>query len=112
MLWDLAQSRHLAESQRLAKLVQEELNQALGIRDRGVKQAPFAVLLGATMPAILVELGFLSNGREEAKLLDPAYRLQLVDALVRAVTRYRAGLRQRSVAEGDQDASELGGRRR
>jgi N-acetylmuramoyl-L-alanine amidase len=90
ILWDLAQSRHLAESQSFATLVQDELNQALGLRDRGVKQAPFRVLMGAAMPAVLVELGFLSNPEEEAKLVQPAYQQELVDALVRAVARYRA----------------------
>ncbi len=90
ILWDLAQSRHLAASQRLANLIQEELNGALGLRDRGVKQAPFRVLMGAAMPAVLVELGFLSNPREEDLLQDPAHRAELVEALVRAVTRYRA----------------------
>jgi N-acetylmuramoyl-L-alanine amidase len=89
MLWDLAQSRHLTESQRFAALVQQELNQTLELRDRGVKQAPFRVLVGATMPAVLVELGFLSNPSEEEKLGDPAYRLRLVDALVNAVAEYR-----------------------
>ena len=68
ILWDLAQSHHLAESQRFAGLVQQELNQALALRDRGVKQAPFRVLVGAAMPAVLVELGFLSNPEEEKKL--------------------------------------------
>ena len=90
ILWDLAQSHYLAESQRLATLVQEELNEALGLRNRGVKQAPFRVLLGAAMPAVLVECGFISNPEEEERLLDPAYRADLVDSLVRAVTRYRA----------------------
>jgi N-acetylmuramoyl-L-alanine amidase len=90
ILWDLAQSHYLAESQRFASLVQEELNEALNLRDRGVKQAPFRVLLGAAMPAVLVECGFLSNPEEESKLLDPAYRADLVNALVRAVLRYRA----------------------
>ena len=90
ILWDLAQSHHLAESQRFARFVQEELNGALGLTDRGVKQAPFRVLRGAAMPAVLVELGFLSNPSEEAKLQDPAYRGQLVDALVRATQRYKA----------------------
>lgn len=90
ILWDLAQSHYLAESQRLATLVQEELNEALGLKDRGVKQAPFRVLLGAAMPAVLVECGFISNPEEEERLLDPAYRADLVDSLVRAVTRYRA----------------------
>lgn len=89
MLWDLAQSRHLAASQRFATLVQEELNQALELPDRGVKQAPFRVLMGAAMPAVLVELGFLSNRDEEQRLRDPAYREQLVGTLVRAVARYR-----------------------
>ena len=90
ILWDLAQSHHLAESQRLAKLVQAEFNSSLGLRDRGVKQAPFRVLVGAAMPAVLVELGFLSNPREEAQLGDPEYRGRLVDALTRAVARYKA----------------------
>jgi N-acetylmuramoyl-L-alanine amidase len=89
ILWDLAQTRHLAESQRFANLVQEELNTTLGLRDRGVKQAPFRVLMGAAMPAVLVELGFISNRDEEKKLLLPEYREQLVDALVRAVSRYQ-----------------------
>jgi N-acetylmuramoyl-L-alanine amidase len=90
ILWDLAQSHHLSESQRFANLVQAELNQTLGLRDRGVKQAPFRVLMGAAMPAVLVELGFLSNPAEETKLLQPAYRADLISALVRAVERYRA----------------------
>jgi N-acetylmuramoyl-L-alanine amidase len=90
ILWDLAQSRHLADSQRLAKLIQEELNVTLGLRDRGVRQAPFRVLMGAAMPAVLVELGFLNNPVEEQKLVDPGYRDELVEAVVRAVVRYRA----------------------
>jgi N-acetylmuramoyl-L-alanine amidase len=89
ILWDLAQSHHMAESQRLAALIQEELNEALELRNRGVKQAPFRVLMGAAMPAVLVELGFLSNPREEERLLDPLYRSRLADALVDAVSRYK-----------------------
>jgi N-acetylmuramoyl-L-alanine amidase len=89
ILWDLAQTHHLAESQRFAGMVQAELNQALQLKDRGVKQAPFRVLVGADMPAVLVELGFLSNPEEETKLQDATYRAELIDALVRAVTRYK-----------------------
>ncbi len=98
ILWDLAQSHHLAASQRLASLIQEELNLALGLRNRGVKQAPFRVLLGAAMPAVLVELGFLSNPSEEKKFQDPEYREQLVEALVRAVMRFRAQTERRTAA--------------
>ncbi len=88
ILWDLSQSRFLAQSQRLGTLVQAELNQALGLRDRGVKQAPFRVLMGAAMPAVLVELGFISNPEEETKLRRLSYQTELVDALVRAVDRF------------------------
>jgi N-acetylmuramoyl-L-alanine amidase len=90
ILWDLAQSRHLAESQRFATLIQGELNKTLQLRDRGVKQAPFRVLKGAEMPAVLVELGFLSNPDEEKKLQDATYRGELAEALTRAVERYKA----------------------
>jgi N-acetylmuramoyl-L-alanine amidase len=90
ILWDLAQSHHMAESQRLANMIQGELNEMLQLKDRGVKQAPFRVLMGATMPAVLVELGFISNPDEEKKLKDPVYRDQLVDALSRAIAHYKA----------------------
>ncbi|MGH9379040.1 MAG: N-acetylmuramoyl-L-alanine amidase [Thermoanaerobaculia bacterium] len=90
ILWDMAQSRHLEQSQQLAKLIQAELNRSLGLADRGVKQAPFRVLKGAAMPAVLVELGFINNPRDEERLRDPAYRGKLVQALVRAVQRFAA----------------------
>ncbi len=103
ILWDLAQSYHLAKSQRFANLVQEELNLALGLRDRGVKQAPFTVLMGAKMPAVLVELGFLSNPEEEERLRDPVYRADLVDALVQAISRFKRQVEERDVAQASND---------
>ena len=103
MLWDLAQSKHLAQSQNFAKLVQEELNTALGLRDRGVKQAPFKVLNGAAMPAVLVEFGFLSNPDEEKKLNDANHRGELVEAVVRAVGRYRARFQPQEPAATDDE---------
>jgi N-acetylmuramoyl-L-alanine amidase len=98
ILWDLAQARHLAESQRFATLIQSELNTALQLRDRGVKQAPFRVLNGAEMPAVLVELGFVNNPEEEKKLQDAAYRGELVDALTRAVMHYKEQVENRPAA--------------
>ena len=89
ILWDLAQNQYLAESGRLAQAVQRELNELAGTKDRGVRQAPFTVLMGATMPAILVELGFVSNPAEEARLKDSAYRDRMVDALARAIQGFR-----------------------
>lgn len=89
-LWDRAQSGHLSGSRALASLIQEELNSALELGDRRARRAPLRVLAGAAMPAVLVELGYLTNPDEESRLEDPAYRLTLADALVKAVTRYRA----------------------
>ena len=85
ILWDLAQNSFLAESSRLAEAVQTELNAMTGVRDRGVRQAPFRVLMGATMPAILVEAGFISNPEEEARFKDDAYKDKIAEAIARAV---------------------------
>ena len=99
MLWDLAQSKHMQESQAFARLVQRELNEALGLRDRGVKQAPFRVLLGANMPAVLVEFGFLSNPEEETRLLRADHQAELVRAVSRAVEQFLA--RRASTVRGE-----------
>lgn len=101
ILWDLAQTHHLVESQRLATIIQGELNETLQLKDRGVKQAPFRVLMGATMPAVLVEVGFVSNLEEEKKLQEASYRLDLVEALARAVGRYKAVAENRDQPPGD-----------
>jgi N-acetylmuramoyl-L-alanine amidase len=105
ILWDLAQTHHLSESQRFAGMIQGELNETLQLRDRGVKQAPFRVLMGAAMPAVLVELGFLSNPDEEKKLQDPAYRSDLVAALTRAIGRYKALVENRESADPGEGAA-------
>jgi N-acetylmuramoyl-L-alanine amidase len=57
-------------------------------RNRGVKKAPFVVLIGATMPSILVEIGFISNSREEVLLKRPDHRQKLAEALYKGVARY------------------------
>lgn len=89
ILWDLAQQEYLKESSRLAELVQDEMNTMSGIQNRGVKQAPFKVLLGATMPAALVEVGFISNAEEEKKLNDEAFQNQVAETLSRAIGRFK-----------------------
>jgi N-acetylmuramoyl-L-alanine amidase len=88
-LWDLAQQEYLNESSRFAQDVQEEMNRATGVQNRGVKQAPFKVLVGATMPAALVEVGFISNPDEEAKLKSDEFQARVIDALTTAVERYK-----------------------
>jgi N-acetylmuramoyl-L-alanine amidase len=89
ILWDLAQQDYVHESSRFAATIQEELNAATGVQNRGVKQAPFKVLVGATMPAALVEVGFITNAEEEAKLQSEQFQALIIDALVRAVQRYK-----------------------
>jgi len=90
ILWDLAQNAYVGESSRFAQSIQEELNAATAVANRGVKQAPFKVLVGATMPAALVEVGFISNPEEEAKLQSEAFQTMMVEALTRAVQRYKS----------------------
>lgn len=88
ILWDLAYVANLNASARLARTVQERLNLLHGIEDRGVKQAPFVVLTGATMPAALVEIGFLSNPDEAARLSSRPIQEQLGAALADAVATF------------------------
>jgi N-acetylmuramoyl-L-alanine amidase len=89
ILWDLAQHEYLNESSRFAQAVQEEMNRATGVQNRGVKQAPFKVLVGATMPAALVEVAFITNPDEESKLQRDDFQKLMVDALATAVERYK-----------------------
>ncbi len=71
----------LNESAELALAVQTRLNHRGARPDRGVKQAPFVVLTGATMPAILVEVGFLSNPDEAQQLNRADHQRQLAEAI-------------------------------
>ncbi|HEX2207993.1 MAG TPA: N-acetylmuramoyl-L-alanine amidase [Longimicrobium sp.] len=71
IMTDLRQNQYLRESSQWAQLIQDPQRQVHPGPNRGVKQAGFAVLVGAFMPAVLVEIGFISNSREEQMLLDP-----------------------------------------
>jgi len=89
ILWDLAQQEYLNESSKLATDIQEEMNRITGVSNRGVKQAPFRVLVGATMPAALVEVAFITNAEEEKRINSEAFQKTVVDALTTAVERYK-----------------------
>jgi N-acetylmuramoyl-L-alanine amidase len=95
LLWDLAQAQYLEESSHLAEAVQRELNALAGTPDRGVKQANFLVLRGATMPAVLVEVGFLSNSEEERRMRTMGFQQATAEALYRAVLAFRDERRAR-----------------
>ncbi len=98
MLWEMAQLQHLEQSAVVAGLVEQTLRTRVKMSPRAIQQAPFRVLVGANMPAVLVELGFISNPEEEKLLSTHGYQLRLVDALVDAVGRYRAQLEARGPA--------------
>lgn len=97
ILWDLAQNEYLRESSTLAETVQEGLERRVSTKSRGVKQAPFYVLNGAFMPAILFETAFISNPREEALLNDPAFRSRVVDGLADSILAYLDRYRRKAV---------------
>jgi N-acetylmuramoyl-L-alanine amidase len=98
ILWDLAQSDFQQESSRVAEAIQNNLDRALRRPSRGVKQAPFYVLGGAAMPAVLVEIGFISNPQEEQRLRDDGYRDRIARALVAGVASYKRSYDQRAGA--------------
>jgi N-acetylmuramoyl-L-alanine amidase len=89
ILWDMAQAEHLEESSALATRINEELAEVTGSQGRGIKQAPFRVLVGAGMPAVLVEIAFISNAEEEKLLTSDAYQTKVATAIVRGIARYR-----------------------
>jgi N-acetylmuramoyl-L-alanine amidase len=82
------------ESQRLAASVQRSLYATLAtnspdIRNRGIKDASFAVLMGTVMPAILTEISFVSSPTDERNLQNAAYRQQIAEALYKGIARYQ-----------------------
>lgn len=90
----------VAESREFAAHVQTSLK-ALGnsgTKDRGVKRAPFVVLIGASMPSVLAEIGFLSNPREAALLKTPEYRQRVAQALSNGIAKYAETLSRMDIA--------------
>jgi len=100
MLWDLAQAEFQTESSRLAETVLDSMTETLRIPNRGVKQAGFYVLGGAAMPAILIEIGFVTNPKEEKKLRESRYRDEIARAIVNGLVDYKraSDLRARPAA--------------
>lgn len=84
------------ESRDFAAMVQRALFQRLrvaGVRDLGVRQAPFVVLIGAQMPSVLVEVAFLTNRQDQQLLKKSAYRQRIAEALLSGILRYHQTLK-------------------
>jgi len=87
----------IEESRELATDVQESLYGGLAtrrstLRDRGVKKAPFVVLIGANMPSVLAEISFVSNPTDEARMDTPEYREKIAESLYKGIAKYAEGL--------------------
>ena len=90
LIWQtLASSTYLRASERLASEIEAQFAERAGRASRGVKQAGFYVLWGASMPAVLVELGFVTNASEARFLASEAGQNRLADALFRAVRDFK-----------------------
>jgi N-acetylmuramoyl-L-alanine amidase len=87
---DLQSTEALELSSLLAYAIHDRLVGATGAEDRGVRQAPFYVLAGASMPAVLVEVGFLSHPQESRRLVSAAYQDKVAKAIAEAVSAWRA----------------------
>ncbi len=90
----MAQSMFMKESEDLAAIIQEEIDKKVKSRNRGVKQAGFHVLIGASMPNVLIEAGFLTNPSEEKNLRKSSYRQKLAEAIFHAIVKFRSSREQ------------------
>ena len=96
----IALKEKIEESREFAGDVQASLYGGLalnnaGIRNRGIKKAPFIVLIGANMPSILAEISFVSNPTDERKLETTEHRQRIAESLYRGVSKYVSGLKRR-----------------
>jgi len=93
----IALKEKIDESREFASDVEESLYGGLqrgnvGLKNRGVKKAPFVVLIGANMPSILAEISFVTNPKDASQLRQPEYRQRVADSLFKGVAKYAGGL--------------------
>ena len=89
ILWEMAQARHIEDSAALAQIVEAALRERVPMSPRAIQQAPFRVLVGANMPAVLVEVGFITNPEQERQLVSEGFQSSIVQALVDGIVRFR-----------------------
>jgi N-acetylmuramoyl-L-alanine amidase len=98
----IAESETFAQQIQNAIFAQAAKSNAVA-KNRGVKRAPFVVLIGASMPSVLAEIGFLSNARDEANLAKPEYRQKIAESLLKGLMQYSQSLSHFEVAAGKAD---------
>jgi N-acetylmuramoyl-L-alanine amidase len=92
VLWDLAQTRHLDQSTAFAAMLEQQLRDRVPLAGRAVDRAPLRVLESANMPAVLIEMGYLTNADQEKLLAGDMFQNTLVQALYDAIVKYRDSL--------------------
>jgi N-acetylmuramoyl-L-alanine amidase len=88
--WDLAQARHIESSEVLAGVVEEELRKVVAMSSRSKQQAPMRLLSAANMPAVLVEMAYLTNSGQETQARSDAFKNNVAQAVVNAIARFRS----------------------
>ena len=89
ILWEMAQARYIEQSAVLAQAIESTLRERVPMSPRAIQQAPFRVLVGANMPAVLVEMGFITNADQEKQLNSDGFQTTIVKALVDSIAQYR-----------------------
>jgi len=87
--WDMAQARHLSASEALGRILEETLRTRIPLGPRPIQQAPLRVLVGANMPAALIEMGYLTNESDARKIADSDFQTAVAQAIYEAVVRFR-----------------------
>ena len=103
----IALNNKIDESRDFAEMVQKSMVRRLAtrnklVRDLGVKQAPFVVLIGAGMPSVLAEISFVTNKQEGTLLKTPSYRQQIAESLFDAIVRYQRSLKGGGAGRGSE----------
>jgi N-acetylmuramoyl-L-alanine amidase len=92
ILWEMAQLQHLEDSATLATIVERRLRERIPMSIMAIQQAPFRVLVGANMPAVLVEMGFVTNPEEEKLLTSSAHQVELAQVIYESLVEFRSYL--------------------
>ena len=105
----IALNNKIDESRDFATTVQKSMISRLSIRnsqvrDLGVKQAPFVVLIGAGMPSVLAEISFITHKQEGQLLKTPAYRQSIAEGLLEAILRYQRSLKRKTAIAAREDS--------
>ncbi len=88
ILWNMSQNEYIKESSKLADYIQARMNNLMHTKNRGVKQAPFRVLMRSAMPAVLVEVAFISNPEDEKQLSTQDFCKKIANTIFKGIKDY------------------------